>query len=213
MDGWIQTASGRAMYPLAPRVQDVCIEDVAHALAMQTRFTGHCRSFYSIAQHSVLVSRVCERKDALWGLLHDASEAYLSDVSRPVKRLPELAAYRDAEKSLQAVICLRFGLPEAEPPSVKRADTILLGIEARDLMSPLTHQEHWAWALDTIGDCPIRIDRTWGPEEAEERFLARFRELTTGSDLGAAARLLAGARRKGRTLIERARGLFDGDGA
>src|SRR5271165_7548492 len=83
---WIQTYTGRVMYPLDPRPEEINIIDIAHALSNLCRFTGHVRTFYSVAEHSVRVSQHCDPKDALWGLLHDASEAYLADMSRPMKR-------------------------------------------------------------------------------------------------------------------------------
>ena len=98
------------------------------------------------------------------------------DVARPVKHSPEMAAYRVAEARLMAVIAARFGFDQDEPASVKAADRQILGIEARDLMAPLL--PGWERWLALIGDCPLRITRPWGPEEAEERFLDRFRELT-----------------------------------
>src|SRR5579885_2784587 len=87
---WIQTYCGVAFYPLDPRPEEILIEDIAHALSMLCRFTGHVKRFYSVAQHCVYVSHRCDPKDALWGLLHDAAEAYLNDISRPVKSLREL---------------------------------------------------------------------------------------------------------------------------
>lgn len=103
---WIQTYSGRAFYPLAPYPQDVCIEDIAHALSQLCRFGGHCRRFYSVAEHSVLLSRVVVPEFQLWALLHDASEAYLVDVPRPIKK--QLPAYVEAERRVMAAICARF---------------------------------------------------------------------------------------------------------
>ena len=174
---WIQTYSGLAFWPLDPRPDEIRVEDIAHALAMQCRFTGHVRRFYSVAEHSVRVSAVCEPADALWGLLHDASEAYLIDVARPVKRLPAMAEYKAAEKQLQSAIVEKFGLSTNEPDSVQFADKVLLGIEARDLLGPL--QPGWEKWLALIGECDITLTRPWSPEEAEERFLARFHDLTT----------------------------------
>jgi hypothetical protein len=171
---WIQTFSGRAVWPLDPRPEEIVIEDIAHALSMQCRFTGHVRRFYSVAQHSVHVSSTCDPSDALAGLLHDASEAYLVDLARPIKRSAGLHGYRLAEQRLQRVIYQRFGLPVVEPASVELADKIMLGIEARDLMGPLLPGwEKWTDQLPA----DLRIDRCWTPDEAEELFLARFAEL------------------------------------
>ena len=173
--GWIQTFTGVAFYPLDARPEEINIRDIAHALSMQCRFTGHCRSFYSIAEHSVRVSMLCDPKDAMWGLLHDASEAYLCDLARPIKRLPELVPYRDAETRLQAAIAIKFGLPTSEPESVQLADKTMLAMEARDLMGPLL--PGWDKWDRYLAGVPYRIGRTWTPGEAEEIFINRFNDL------------------------------------
>src|ERR1700683_336889 len=95
---WIVTFSGRRFYVLDPRPSDVRIEDIAHSLSLQCRFNGHVKNFYSVAQHSVLVSERCDPADALYGLLHDASEAYIGDMSAPLKHTDEMTAFRDAER-------------------------------------------------------------------------------------------------------------------
>jgi len=174
---WIQTHSGRRFNPTNPNPDAIVIQDIAHALSMQCRFSGHCRKFYSVAQHSVLVSYICDSEDALWGLLHDASEAYLVDVPRPLKRSGKFDAYIEFEHQMQEAICRRFGLPLQEPPSVKKADTILLATEARDLMSPL-HSD-WVQPVDPL---PFIID-PWGPDKAKDMFMKRFFDLI-GADKG-----------------------------
>lgn len=79
---WILTSTGRQFWPLQPRADEICIEDIAHHLSMQCRFTGATRFHYSVAQHSVLVSQLApDGENPLWGLLHDAAEAYLVDVA------------------------------------------------------------------------------------------------------------------------------------
>lgn len=171
---WIQTHSGRRFNPTCPNPDAIVIQDIAHALSMQCRFSGHCKYFYSVAQHSVLVSYICDSQDALWGLLHDASEAYLVDVPRPIKRSGQMQAYIDFEQKMQEAICRRFGLPMAEPPSVKKADTALLYTEARDLMSPF-HSD-WEQKVDPL---PFLIE-PWNHDRAKDMFMKRFFELTTG---------------------------------
>lgn len=137
---WMQTYTGRQFWPMDPRPEEVCIEDIAHALSLQCRFAGHCREFYSVAEHSVRVARVLRDRGhspvvQLMGLLHDASEAYLVDVPRPLK--PYLKGYRPAEDAVMAAICERFGLRGLDDwPFIKEADNILLATEARDLMGP-----------------------------------------------------------------------------
>jgi hypothetical protein len=155
--------------------EDIDIEDIANALAMQCRFTGHTKEFYSVAQHSVIVSVHC-RQNQLWGLLHDAPEAYLADVSRPVKRSTGMEPYKLAEKGIMRAVCLKYGLPEDEPAEVKEIDTMALVTEARDLMSPLTHgwrhpQENGYKAFEFK---IVPLD--W--KHAKKIFLERFRELT-----------------------------------
>lgn len=169
---WIQTHSGRRFNPLNPYVDAIVIQDIAHSLSMQCRFTGHTKKFYSVAQHSVLVSYICDSSDALWGLLHDASEAYLVDVPRPLKRSGKFDAYIEFEHNMMKAICKRFGLVEKEPPSVKKADTLLLSTEARDLMSPL----HPDWT-NRVEPLPFTII-PWGPDHAKDMFMKRFFELT-----------------------------------
>lgn len=170
-DAWIQTYSGRRFNPTNPYVDAIVIQDIAHPLSMQCRFSGHVKRFYSVAQHSVLVSYICDSQDALWGLLHDASEAYLVDVPRPVKRSGKFGAYIELENQMQKAICKRFSLSEEEPVSVKKADTILLATEARDLMSPL-HPD-WTQPCDPL---PFKIEPL-SQQDAKNLFMKRFYEL------------------------------------
>ena len=132
----ITTFSGVLFRPLLPNPDDIRIADIAHALSQQYRFAGHTRTFYSVAEHSVRVSLLGRPEDAPWGLLHDASEAYLSDGPAPVKLLPQFEAYRAAERSLQGTIAVRFGLSTEQPRSVTEADRAILEIEIRDLLIP-----------------------------------------------------------------------------
>lgn len=171
---WTMTSSGLPFWPLRPRSEDVRIEDIAHALANLCRYTGHVRSFYSVAHHSVLVSRVVPREVALWGLLHDASEAYLHDLPRPIKHLPELAAYRAAEAAVMRAVCERFGLPADEPEEVRVADRRMLRTEQRDLMPPELPGE----GRDDVEPYLFTIERPLPPVLARRAFLDRFAELT-----------------------------------
>lgn len=146
---WITTATGRQFYPLEPRADDICIEDIAHALGAVNRFNGHTRVPYSVAQHSVLLSRhlsVDGPLIALVALLHDASEAYLTDVPRPLKKSDAFAGYRVAEARLQDLIYDTFGVIDcAVDPFVvelvKTADRRMLRTEQAQLMPPAAHGE------------------------------------------------------------------------
>lgn len=146
--GWILTASGKQFWPEDPRPEDVCIEDVAHALSLICRFTGHCARFYSVAEHSLLVAHNVPQKYKPWALLHDAAEAYVSDLAAPLKRSKALAQYRTIEGRVLSAILERFGLhPGPEmwmPPAVKDADLRALMTEKRDLMPA----SEFAWSID-----------------------------------------------------------------
>lgn len=170
---WIQTYSRRRFYPLDPRAEEVYIEDIARGLSMCCRFAGQIREFYSVAQHSVFVSQHCDPKDALHGLLHDASEAYIIDLPRPIKRDPAFAFYREAEKQIMRAIWEAFGLTPDEPESVHKADGRALATEARDLFidGPL---DDWTNSIEP--PCKTKI-RALSPEAAEHAFLQRFAEL------------------------------------
>lgn len=192
-DNWIETYTGRQFWPLNPRPEEVAIEDIAHALSLVCRYTGHCREFYSVAEHSVRVSYQVQalylkldiapgqydraRVVALCGLLHDASEAYIADVSRPVKHSATFGpVYKAIEANLEAVINRRFGLP-AMLPLVKKADNQLLVTERRDLM-PLTERP---WSIDELA-LENKIE-PWSSAQAEEIFLYRFHALDSARKL------------------------------
>lgn len=136
---WIETFTSISFYPLHPNVQDVRIEDIAHALSNMCRFNGHSSRFYSVGEHSInvqseLAARGATARVQLIGLLHDAAEAYLCDVPSPIK--PLLPGWGEIEERLEQVIFEAFGLfpTEGELAQVKAADRDLLGWEAHRLM-------------------------------------------------------------------------------
>lgn len=178
---WMQTATGRKFWPMDPRPEEVFIEDIAHSLAMQCRYAGHCLRFYSVAEHSVLIARHLAARQApavaLWALLHDASEAYLVDVPRPVK--PYLTGYKDAEEKVMGAVCSRFGLPVEMPAEVHAADSRIIADELANMVPMDWHARH----DDPLG---VRI-RFWSPEKASEEFLATFEALSGRQDRRAAA--------------------------
>jgi hypothetical protein len=170
---WIQTFTGKQFWPLTPRVEDVDVRDIAHSLSLQCRFNGHCRLFYSVAEHSVRVSRAVSTGMAPWGLLHDAAEAYLTDLPRPVKA--RLTEFQGLEERLLEVIARAFGLPWPMPAAVQEADDVLLATEARDLMAPPPCS--WELSAEPLLERIVPVSA----ERAEELFLARYRELWAGS--------------------------------
>lgn len=168
---WMQMNSGIAFWPLDPRPAEILIEDIAHSLSLLCRFGGHCRRFYSVAEHSVHVSRLCPPEDRLWGLLHDASEAYVIDLPRPLKRcLPD---YGVIEDRVHRAVAARFDLPPQIPDSVKEADEAMLMAEAWQLMTvpPVTWFEH-----GRIAPADVQVE-CWSPEDAAKAFLHEFHVL------------------------------------
>lgn len=169
---WMQTHSGKRFHPFDPHAEDVCIEDIAHALSNLCRFAGHVATFYSVASHSVFVSELVVRlghpEHALAALLHDAAEAYYVDVPSPLKSgLPD---YKSALGHGESVVMGAFGLSCVLPPVVRRADLMALADEARDLMGG-----HYGWELPEP-ESGIRVVPE-SPAAAQARFLDRFRRL------------------------------------
>jgi 5'-deoxynucleotidase YfbR-like HD superfamily hydrolase len=182
----IQTFTGIFFDPFEPDPELIRIEDIAHALAMQCRFGGHIRKRWSVAQHSMMVSDLCPADLKLHGLLHDASEAYLVDLPRPIKHAPEMKFYRVLESRVETAIALRFGLSINMPDEVKRADQAILGAEARALKQGLDGwlQHAGAWELEGIerGVDPTLVNaiRNATPPSDEyirDEFLRTFSEL------------------------------------
>jgi len=167
---WIQTYTGKVFYPLDPREDEIDIIDVAHALSLICRFTGHCFRHHSVGQHSVLISRMC-KTHKLWGLLHDLPEFAMSDLSRPLKRSAGFETYVETEKKFMDVVCKKFGLALGMPAEVKEADDRMLITERNQLMTK--PPKEWS---DKYEPYDIIID-PWSPERAEKEFLEEFNRL------------------------------------
>jgi len=167
----IQTINGRYFDFANMESFDFDIETIAHALSNLCRFTGHSGAFYSVCQHSVLVSRLVPDHLALHGLLHDATEAFMGDISSPLKAM--LPDYKRLEDRLEAVILRKFGLDGAKYFEVKKADLIALRTEQRDIM-----HSHDQWeGLDGIEPDKGRIVPHL-PFVAKQMFLERYEEIT-----------------------------------
>lgn len=168
----IETYTGLQFHILEPRPEEVCITDIAHALSMQCRFTGHTRFYYSVAQHSYLVSFLVPQQFQLEALLHDASEAYIGDMSRPLKHFSECGRlYLEIEAKIEAVIKKKFGLPPTMSPEVKEADNSLLYAEKAALMKPCDWTDTWGKYKEI--DAEIK---PWEPRYAETHFLHRYNQ-------------------------------------
>jgi 5'-deoxynucleotidase YfbR-like HD superfamily hydrolase len=171
----ILTRSGHYFNFTAPEQNHIDIGTIAHALAHICRFTGHTRHFYSVAQHSVLVSQLVSKEHALAGLLHDAAEAYLGDVASPLKQL--LPDYRAIEARVEAAVLTRFGLGPTLPPEVREADLCALMIEARDLMPDEARDWDFGPTPSAVARFAEEIDHM-SINDARRLFLARYFELT-----------------------------------
>lgn len=104
MNRRIRTYTGILFDPFHPKIEDINIYDIAHALSNECRYAGHCSKFYSVAEHSVIISKLCSEENALTGLLHDGSEAYVKDLPRPIKHHPKFKFYRDFSNKIQKLI-------------------------------------------------------------------------------------------------------------
>lgn len=164
---WMQTFTGARFYPLDPRVDEVDLRDIAHALSLLCRYGGHVDRFYSVAEHCVLMSQAVAPEHALAALLHDATEAYVVDVPRPLKA--QLPDYRWIEDRLWLVIAERFGVGAVLPKQVKDADSRIL-LDERNALMPLA--ERW-FQDDHYVPLNVAIEG-WTPEVAERRYLDRF---------------------------------------
>jgi hypothetical protein len=172
---WMQTATGRQFWPLDPRPDDVFIEDIAHALSLLCRFGGHCLRFYSVAEHSVLLARAAPARLKKWALLHDAAEAYIVDVPRPLK--PFLTNYKQAEAAVMRAIEFRFGLHLGLPDQVKQLDRAILVDEMQQNMAPSVA----AWtSLDGLEPIGVKL-QFWTPRQARIEFMREFRNLPRAS--------------------------------
>ena len=187
---WILTRSGRKFDLVRPTAAMVDPADIAHSLSMQCRFNGHTNQFYSVAQHCLLVADLVPVEHQLAALLHDATEAYVGDMVRPLKEGMRHYAeaygarcpYEEAEERVWHAICARFSLDHDLPASVKHADLVALATEKRDLMPE--HPEHWP-CLDGITPHPDVIS-AMQPSYAVIHYHQRLLQLMTTTHRGRA---------------------------
>lgn len=164
-----KTYTGKMVNPLSPTLDAICIEDIAHHLSRLCRYAGAVPTFYSVAEHCVRVSRLFTPDSYLakWGLLHDATEAYLQDLPKPVKDL--LPGYKIIEDRFLLVISAKFNLPvmskDVFPDDIEVADTYIREAEMRDMMG--------------VGNGEISYEKIepWTMDKAEAEFLNRYKEL------------------------------------
>jgi hypothetical protein len=188
MEPVIETYTGVMFNFLDPKQEDIKIEDIAHSLSLQCRFTGHCKYFYSVAEHSVavadlLIKKYGDRKLALAGLLHDASEAYLSDLASPWKQY--LDHYDIVENNIEAHLDIKFGI-DLRDKRIKEADIIMLSQEAHQLLP--SKGDSWGWG-ENWGGRPELVEPVacLPPAMAKNLFLAWYKQLAAEPEILIAA--------------------------
>jgi len=185
---WIQTFTGQQFDIINPTLDMINIEDIAHSTSQMNRFTGHCKFPYPVAQHeyigSFIVPDSCQclnpQEHAFKFLMHDASEGYISDMSRPLKHFTSAGAeYRKVEKPIQDLAYVRFGLSAHEPPCIKQVDTLMLHTEKKQLMGNSKFVHKWEGDDGRAADVKI-IERSFRKNKL--LYLARFNELCEKKD-------------------------------
>jgi len=170
----ILTIDGEYFDFIDPASSTFSISTIAHGLSHICRFGGQSKVFYSVAQHSVLVSHIVPPEHAFAGLMHDAAEAFIGDIPKPLKRL--LPDYGVIEDRVEAAVFARFGLDPNLPPDIKRADLIALCTEQRDLMVRKSSDTHIWTSIEGVEPLAGRIMPV-SPAAAKLAFLSRYAEL------------------------------------
>lgn len=179
-DGFIITYCGRKVYPLNLDGSQICLWDIAHALAHKCRFSGHTKNFYSVAEHCILMAQNDLPGPAVWRLFHDAGEAYLPDLATPIKK--KFPILINAENSIIQLIKTRFKLPDLTTETkaqIKEGDLAIRYWEGKQLM--VNHPEAEWYEKKNIPEIKIYC---WKPKEAEERFVGAACKLLTENILG-----------------------------
>jgi len=169
---WIQTYSGLQFWPLDPRPEEICIEDIAHGLSLLCRFGGQCTSFYSVAEHSCHAANMASSNLSFAALMHDASEAYIADVCRPLKQ--HMPDYKAAESKIMDTIGTKFNISPEEFEAVKEVDTRMLATEAITLLKG--GPQNWSWNPAEIAYSGFTF-KMLAPAKAEAWFLDMFKNI------------------------------------
>lgn len=173
----ISTHSGKFFDILKPEEYEFNIEEIARALSNLCRYTGHTNAFYSVAEHSVLVSRLVPSDLALCGLLHDASEAFLGDVSSPLKKL--LPEYQRIEDRVQDAIASHFNIPFPFPKEVHEADKRMYWQERQEVANNGVRDGLWHQNLRATRKVEAQ---GMAPHMARRMFMKRYKEIITVSE-------------------------------
>jgi len=169
----MRTASGTSFDFINPKIEQVNIEDVSHYLSNLCRFNGATNKFYSVAQHSVIVSKMVPEKFMYEGLMHDAAEAYLGDIITPFKRLLQrISFFSIITERVEKTVAIALGAHYPEDKIVKTADTILKSIEAKQF------KVHLDYELPEYKNTTNEHIEALSQEDSKKLFLERFYELS-----------------------------------
>lgn len=171
---WIETYTGKYVNPLEFAESDIDIEDIAHSLSLQCRYMGHCKVFYSVAEHSIQVAReLCNRgaskKTCLGGLLHDASETYLGDIVSPLKYLLLYEKVIMYDRRITFQIRRKYDCLDVDWSLIKKIDSQMLATEAQVLSQ--SRGKDWKLTEQPIQGATISWRTFW---EVEAEFLSMF---------------------------------------
>ena len=179
---WMSTWTGKVVYPLDPKPDQICLLDIAHGLGFTCRFNGQSK-FYSVAEHSVLLADWILKKNpdqhlvALHALMHDAGEAYLPDIPSPVKLL--LPEFKACEERLLEVILEAFGIPKMDDPAsyvfISHIDK-KIALNEREVVQP-HYNRNMKWVSENMGLLPGIEINCWKPGTAKSMFLECFKSL------------------------------------
>lgn len=179
---WVETYTGEQFWPLDPRPEEIHLEDIAHSLSHICRYGGHINRFYSVAEHCVHVSNAVSRENAFWGLMHDAAEAYVGDMVRPLKK--HMDEFNLVEAKILGMIAKKFGVADEVwsweqsdqdilPEEVKETDTRILLTERKALMPNNRHE----WGHEHLEPLKVNIIG-YRPTIAKTLWLNKFEELS-----------------------------------
>ena len=184
----IEAATGRPFWPLGAKLEDICVEDIAHSLAMKCRWNGHPQRFISVAEHSVVVSRLVPKHLALAGLFHDAGEAYLMDIPSPIKGYfyvkdpvtGKMMTFREAENRLLDTISKAVGFKTPLDPVIKQVDEDVGATEARQFLT--TRGSFYSRAGNSLRGVWFEA---LSPVQAKLGFMDRYNEIVRSQRIAA----------------------------
>ncbi len=167
-NAWIATFTGLRLNPFDPDPEMINIDDIAHGLSLTCRYAGQCKKFYSVAEHSIRLTRLVPEELRPVALMHDSAEAYMLDLPSLIKRV--MPGYQAAEHNLLSVIFAKYDIDIQLLTRFLKEEYVLLATECRDLV---TNTDGWFLPEPPL-DKPIE---PWTPRTAEVLFKNIFTAL------------------------------------